>query len=258
MIPRIASSHIITVFLFLFCLAAEPSYARSSLSSFEIRRIIVEEAVRWNVKPELALAVAKVESNFSASAVSSAGAIGVMQIMPATAMGEFGVEQKALYNPRVNIELGVRYLRHLLDKYEGNEEIALSHYNGGSKVRRSNGTLAVIPYTRGYVNRVLSQTQRYRSHSLVLAAKRGNGAPTRRERMLAQLDDFGGGVNLSRRAQQHSGFESVSVPISVPVGELSTERADLVRKLRELRFRNHYRSVGNHSNAGYSEPLDDF
>lgn len=119
-----------------------------------IRTLIVEAAYRYHVPPGLALAVGHVESFFRADVTSSAGARGVMQIMPATAQGEFGVSADRLFNAALNVDLGVRFLRQLYDTY-GRWDIALSHYNGGSRVRLPNGRLQIIPATRDYVRKVM-------------------------------------------------------------------------------------------------------
>ena len=94
----------------------------------QIKRMVVEEALLTNVPPSLALAVAKTESNFRGNALSSAGARGVMQIMPRTARGEFGVAADELWNPRLNIQLGIDYLESLIRRYNGRWDLALSHY----------------------------------------------------------------------------------------------------------------------------------
>ncbi len=143
----------------------------------DIQHMVVEEAARAGLSPELALAVAKVESGFNAAALSSAGARGVMQIMPATARGEFGVGADLLWSPAVNIRLGVAYLKGLLDYY-GREEFALSHYNGGSRVGPPPYS-QVIPETRDYVNAVLSWKQRFESQggARVILANLGTITP---------------------------------------------------------------------------------
>ncbi|MBI5165823.1 MAG: lytic transglycosylase domain-containing protein [Magnetospirillum sp.] len=125
----------------------------------DVQRMVVEEAARAGVDPELALAVAKVESGFNPAAVSSAGARGVMQIMPATARSEFGVGPELLFDARLNVRMGVAYLKTLIDFY-GREEFALSHYNGGSRVGPPPYS-KVIPATREYVDAVLSWKRRY-------------------------------------------------------------------------------------------------
>ncbi|MDY6920337.1 MAG: lytic transglycosylase domain-containing protein [Pseudomonadota bacterium] len=226
--------------------------ARSSLSRGELSLLIVEEALRQDVAPELALAVARVESNFNANARSHAGARGVMQIMPATALGEFGVQAHRLYEPELNIRIGIQYLRQLLDRYDQDEALALSHYNGGSRVRRSDGSLAVIPYTRSYVNNVLAQKHRYASHSLVLAARNGELGQRRWRLAAADLDDFGG--------SSQSGFLSQRpVALARPVGSgQDAERSRLVRALQSLKFKNQRRALGRSARPVPAAMLDDF
>lgn len=129
-------------------------------SRAEIMDIVEQEAYRQGLDPSLAMAVAETESNFNASAVSYAGAIGVMQIMPATARGEFGVNEHQLYNPHINARLGVSFLKQLLNRY-GREDIALSHYNGGSAVNLGSGRYQVIPATRTYVTKVQRLKSKY-------------------------------------------------------------------------------------------------
>lgn len=145
-------------------------------SKAEIKRIVVQEAMRsQSVAPALALAVAEVESDFRADAESHAGARGVMQLMPKTAKGEFGVEADELWEPRLNIQLGIAFLDELLDRYDGRLSLALSHYNGGSAVRRG-GVARVIPATRGYVRRVLKLYRHNRSDASVVRLVRSEGA----------------------------------------------------------------------------------
>ena len=124
-------------------------------------RLVVQEARKTaNVTPSVALAVAKIESGFRPHVVSSAGAIGVMQIMPKTALGEYGIQPGLLWNPRINVRLGLHFLRRLLECYEGRVDLALSYYNGGSAV----GDLPharVIPATRNYVRKVQQVRRAY-------------------------------------------------------------------------------------------------
>jgi len=81
-----------------------------------------------------------------------------MQIMPHTALLEFGVKRNKLFNPRVNIRLGVQFLDRLIKKYKGDVGIALSHYNGGSAVGRW-PNVKIIPATYSYVIKVLQNSQ---------------------------------------------------------------------------------------------------
>lgn len=123
--------------------------------------MVVQEALRSEqVPPSLALAVAHAESHFDPNAESSAGARGVMQIMPATGRGEFGVEPNELWHPRLNIQLGIAFLGDLVDRYDGRWDLALSYYNGGSRVG-SGAAAKVIPATQAYVDKVLKLERRY-------------------------------------------------------------------------------------------------
>jgi soluble lytic murein transglycosylase-like protein len=114
--------------------------------------LIVEHAREHNVRPSLVRAVIQVESAFNPIAYSNKGAMGLMQLMPATAR-EFGVRNA--FNPEQNIKAGVAYLRQLLDRYDGNEQLALAAYNAGPGAVDRYGE-AVPPYreTRNYVSKV--------------------------------------------------------------------------------------------------------
>jgi len=118
---------VIALFLAAACLSNAQAATR-----FEVKQMIVKEATHSRVPVALAMAVAKVESDFNARALSSAGARGVMQIMPQTARGEFGVAPEHLWDAKTNIRLGVRFLERLYDQYNGQWDLALSHYNGGT------------------------------------------------------------------------------------------------------------------------------
>jgi soluble lytic murein transglycosylase-like protein len=117
---------------------------------------IQEHATRQALRPELVRAVIQVESGFNPRARSSKGAMGLMQLMPATAR-ELGVYDP--YDPYENIRGGTIYLRRLIDRYEGNEELALAAYNAGSTAVDRYGRV-VPPYreTREYVRKIGSRT----------------------------------------------------------------------------------------------------
>ncbi|MGB0682354.1 MAG: lytic transglycosylase domain-containing protein [Magnetovibrionaceae bacterium] len=125
-----------------------------------IQRMVVREALDLGVQPWLGLAVAHVESDFNPRALSPAGARGVMQIMPATALGEYGIEADALWHPRLNIRMGLHFLKRLIHRYQGRTDLALSYYNGGSRVGRP-GKARVLPYTQAYVDKVHRLARRY-------------------------------------------------------------------------------------------------
>jgi len=127
----------------------------------EIKALVANEAANLRVSVSLALAVAHAESYFDARAESSAGARGVMQIMPATALGEYGIEPDLLWDPRINVRLGLHFLGRLIRRYRGRVDLALSYYNGGSAVGRLPNA-RVIPATYKYVTRVQMLEKRYR------------------------------------------------------------------------------------------------
>jgi soluble lytic murein transglycosylase-like protein len=114
--------------------------------------LIEEHAARNVVSADLVRALIQAESAFNPRAVSSKGAMGLMQLMPATA-AEHGVLDP--FNPAENIRAGVKYLKQLLVSYEGRVELALAAYNAGPGAVA--GCMCVPPYpeTRGYVARIL-------------------------------------------------------------------------------------------------------
>jgi len=114
---------------------------------------IIEENSRLNnVRPSLVKAVVQVESGFNPRAYSPKGAMGLMQLMPATAR-ELGVRNP--FDPEENVRGGVAYLRQLLDRYDNNEQLALAAYNAGPGAVDRHGQ-AIPPYreTRDYVTKV--------------------------------------------------------------------------------------------------------
>ncbi len=114
--------------------------------------LIQTHAREQGVRADLVRAVVQVESAFNPAARSPKGALGLMQLMPAT-IKQFGVLNP--FNPAENIRAGVAYLRALLDRYQNNEELALAAYNAGPGAVDTHGQ-AVPPYreTRDYVAHV--------------------------------------------------------------------------------------------------------
>jgi soluble lytic murein transglycosylase-like protein len=117
-----------------------------------IKQTIQKAGAKYNLPPELITAVIKAESNFEVSAVSSAGAQGLMQLMPATAK-ELGVKNP--FDIEQNIDGGTKYLRKMLDRFGGSVRKALAAYNAGpGTVVKYNGRVP-YPETRQYVKRVM-------------------------------------------------------------------------------------------------------
>ena len=114
--------------------------------------LIREIAARYGVEYALVKAVIKAESDFNRLAVSSKGAQGLMQLMPATAAMH---QVRNVFLPRDNIEGGCRHLRMLLDRYGGNLPLTIAAYNAGTRRVEDAGGIPPIPETRQYLARVL-------------------------------------------------------------------------------------------------------
>jgi Soluble lytic murein transglycosylase and related regulatory proteins (some contain LysM/invasin domains) len=135
-------------------LAHDPTMAdpNSSNSSEPIASLIATHAKQYALDPALLHAVIKVESNFNPQAVSSKGAIGLMQLMPLTAAALHVLDP---FDPNDNIRAGAALLRRLLDRFGGDLSLALAAYHAGERrVGQAVGTPS-LPGTQLYVERVL-------------------------------------------------------------------------------------------------------
>ena len=123
---------------------------RESILSTE--EMLEAAAAKYNVDPKLVRAVAIAESDLNQSAISSKGAIGVMQLMPETARS-LGVDP---YDVQQNIDGGTRYLKQLLDSFNGDVQKAIAAYNAGSGAVRRYGGIPPYAETQRYVGRVMN------------------------------------------------------------------------------------------------------
>lgn len=129
-------------------------------SAEPIAALIATYAEQYALDPALLQAIIKVESNFNADAVSSKGAIGLMQLMPLTAAAFHVLDP---FDPKDNIRAGAALLRGLLDRFGGDLSLALAAYHlGEARVRQAIGAPA-LPATQLYVDRVLGHYDRFRA-----------------------------------------------------------------------------------------------
>ena len=130
----------------------------------KLHPIILQTANRYQVDPALVNAIIMAESEYNPRAVSSRGARGLMQLMPATAE-ELGVKDS--FNPKQNIDGGIRYFKQLVNQFDGDVILALAAYNAGSrKVRHYRG---VPPFkaTKRYIKKVFKYYQIYKDRTAV-------------------------------------------------------------------------------------------
>jgi Transglycosylase SLT domain/Domain of unknown function (DUF4124) len=130
----------------------QPNRLHPVLSERELEPMISRYSRQHQLHPALIRAVIKAESGFDPMAVSRAGAIGLMQLMPQTAVR---LEVRDLYDPEDNIGGGTKYLRQLLDRFRGNLPLALAAYNAGEHAVDRYRGLPPIDETRQYVRKVI-------------------------------------------------------------------------------------------------------
>ena len=129
-----------------------PAQACNSAPAGEVKSLLADAAKREGLDPRLLEAVARTESGFDSCAVSTAGAEGVMQLMPET-QATFDVRDP--FDPQQSITAGARLLKQLLTAYSGDLKLALSAYNAGPARVQQAGGVPAIPETRRYVEKIL-------------------------------------------------------------------------------------------------------
>jgi soluble lytic murein transglycosylase-like protein len=143
-----------------------PNRLHPVLSEEELAPVISRFSRLHQLHPALIRAIIKAESDFDPRAVSRAGAIGLMQLMPQTAVR---LEVRDLYDPEDNIGGGTKYLRQLLDRFRGNLPLALAAYNAGEHVVDRYRALPPIDETRQYVRKVLRYYRVFLARDLAVA-----------------------------------------------------------------------------------------
>jgi soluble lytic murein transglycosylase-like protein len=125
-----------------------------AISEASLSKMILEASQREHVDTRVVRAMVQRESGAKPCAVSAKGAQGLMQLMPATQI-ELGVQDP--FDPEQNISGGVRYLKQMLDRYDGNTALALAAYNAGPQRVTPGGKIPDIPETQNYVMSILGQ-----------------------------------------------------------------------------------------------------
>ncbi len=133
----------------------------SSANGYEA--LIQSASERFQLDRDLIRAVIRAESNFNSAARSHKGAMGLMQLMPETARLHNVIDA---YDPSDNIEGGVRHLKMLIGRYQGDLELSLAAYNAGSQAVDRHGGIPPFIETRDYVRRVLQYYDTYRGGGL--------------------------------------------------------------------------------------------
>jgi soluble lytic murein transglycosylase len=146
--------------LFIKDLTKKPPLTISRYSSSVYDEMISEASQKHGVSFPLLKAVIKVESDFNPRAVSRAGALGLMQIMPENAKA-FGMRDP--FDPRENILTGTQYFRELLERFNGKLQLALAAYNAGPSVVDRYNRIPPIKETEDYVERVMKYFHHFKN-----------------------------------------------------------------------------------------------
>jgi len=143
----------------------ESRSARKAAKVF--KRTLIKSRLRTiarelGLAPRLALGMAQVESGFDHGAVSPKGAIGVLQVMPRLAGEHFEIDPQLLFDPEVNIRIGLLHMKSLLERFDDNLDLSLAAYNAGARrVVHAGYRVPPIPETREYVRKVKAAMNDY-------------------------------------------------------------------------------------------------
>jgi soluble lytic murein transglycosylase-like protein len=137
----------------------------SGVANLELEQAVIRAARQHHVQPALLLAVMKAESSFNPTVISKAGAVGLMQLVPETAI-RHGVRN--LYDANENITGGAKHLRYLLNRFHGNIRLALAAYNAGERKVDQYGQIPPYKETQDYVKKVLVYYRSYKKAGWVM------------------------------------------------------------------------------------------
>jgi soluble lytic murein transglycosylase-like protein len=147
---------------------------RSATAPASFQETVDRLAGRHGLPPELLHSVIQVESNYNPYAVSSKGALGIMQLIPATAR-RFGVSD--VFDPAENMEGGARYLQYLLALFNGDYPLALAAYNAGENAVAKYGAVPPYPETRTYLKLVAKRLEEAQKASAAKVKERKEAKP---------------------------------------------------------------------------------
>lgn len=142
-----------------------------SISDTELEGAVGRAAIEYRIQPALLLAVMKAESSFNPLVVSRRGAVGLMQLIPETAI-RHGVRN--LYDTEENVAGGAKHLRYLLNRFHGSLRLALAAYNAGERVVDRYGKVPPYRETSLYVKKVLAYYREYKKGGWVLPVSTNN------------------------------------------------------------------------------------
>jgi hypothetical protein len=180
---------------------------QASLSAAGLDQIVSSAGERHKLDPDFIRSVIKAESGFHQNAISSKGALGLMQLMPRTA-SELGVTNP--FNPNANVDGGTRYLRDLLEKYNFDVNKALAAYNAGPK--RVDQYHGVPPYneTQAYISRIIRDFNRQKIAKNPALARQ-QAAPARKHAAQNRPAAARASARTSGRAQVQSSSGTPSI-----------------------------------------------
>lgn len=170
---------ILFLIVFIFIIFKPQNLVLKKIYKLDYSEYVYQYSKENELDPFLVFAIIKAESNFKRNIESSSGAIGLMQLMEATAIemaneiGEEVVVKEALYNPKTNIKIGTNYYAYLLKHYEENMYLALAAYNAGMGnvdkwikegiIKEDGSDIENIPYkeTNNYVRKIIRDYKIY-------------------------------------------------------------------------------------------------